>query len=105
MDVFPDDAPQHPGHVPKVFIQIEHTLLRDLFPAEGEQLTGERRGPLGGAFDFAKFRNGRVILGHAQQNHVAVTNDRQQHVIKVVSDASRKFAHSLHFERLLELAL
>ena len=55
-----DHPPKELLHLDDEGIEVDHLRLEDLFPAEGEQLPGERRGLL------ARFANQfRVLLSRA----------------------------------------
>ncbi len=83
-------------------IQVEHARLQHLAPAEGEELPGERGGPLARLLDLLGVTPEALVL-LAGDEELGVAADRGQEVVEVVCDAAREPADRLHLLRLAEL--
>ena len=85
---------------------VEHDDLgrQDLPAAEGEQLSGQRRGAIGGVEDLLDVGvQRRALQGLHQQLRVAA--NRGEQVVEVVRDAARQPADRLHLLRVTQLFL
>src|SRR2546425_258429 len=86
-------------------VQVEHPRGEDLPAAEGEQLAGERRGPLRGAENLLDVVAARVFAREILPHQLRVPPDRGQHVVEVVSHPARQLPHCFHLLRLEQLHL
>jgi len=104
-DVFPEDAPQHLGHVADHFIHIQLPRLHHLPAAERQQLAGQGGGPLRSLADLLRrprVNGGQPAVRH-QQRGMAV-NDRKD-IVEIVGHAAGKLADGFHLLRLPQLFL
>ena len=88
VDVLAEHAGQHPLERQHGGVEIEHLGHQQLSPAEGEQLPGQRRRPVGGATDAAGEpapRRARQPLGIER---LGVAADDLQQVVEVMGDAA-----------------
>ena len=85
-------------------IDVEHTRLEYLPPAEGEQLPGEGAGSLGGIDDGLDVRRAWVFAKLLErEQRLAV--DRRQQVVEVVGDAARELPDRVELLALAKLEL
>ena len=104
-DVLADQSVEHARRVVHDGIHLEVARLHRLAPAEGEQLPGERRRPLGRRDDVLE--NGAHVrrrqLGHERERGVAL--DDHEEIVEVVRDTAGELADRVHLLRLEELLL
>src|SRR3989441_6820067 len=81
-----------------LFRSVEHPRGEDLPAAEGEQLAGERRGPLRGAENLLDVVAARVFAREILPHQLRVPPDRGQHVVEVVSHPARQLPHCFRSE-------
>src|SRR2546425_735978 len=103
--VRPDQPAQHVVDACDHAVQVEHPRGEDLPAAEGEQLAGERRGPLRGAENLLDVVAARVFAREILPHQLRVPPDRGQHVVEVVSHPARQLPHCFHLLRLEQLHL
>jgi hypothetical protein len=81
-------------------IEVEDLRLKNLAPAEGEELLGDPRGPLRCAPDLVHvLADGFYQIG-ALEHVVGAAQDYRHHVIRFVRNAPRKLADRVHALRL-----
>ena len=93
-------------HAPEAddrFVHVEDARLEQLFPAEGEQLSGDGRGPFGGTPDLLDVQARGVIGGHLAEGELRIAADCRQRVVEVVRDAAREPADGFELLRLAQL--
>src|SRR5687768_8062359 len=84
-------------------VEVENLRFQDLLAAECQKLPRQRACPLTrflNLLDIAAERSSRLQLLEVQ---VAVTDDRGEEVVEIMSDASSEFSHRFHLLRLPEL--
>ena len=105
LDVFPDEALEHPLAIAKLHTDVDDLRLQDLLAAEGEELTREHRGPLRCRDDLLDVGPQHVVGRKLARDDPREAEDRGEHVVEVVRDATRELPDRLHLLRLLELLL
>ena len=86
-------------------VEVDDPRLQHLFPAEGEQLTGESRRPVRGPVDLQHVEPALVLVVDRPQQQLRVSDDGRQEVVEVVGDAAGELADGLHLLGLAELLL
>ncbi len=86
-------------------VQAHDARLDHLLPAEGEQLTSQRRGTIGGLADLLDIAPLGIVGPEVLQQQIAVARDHREQIIEVVRDPARQSPHGLHLLRLQELLL
>ena len=71
--------------------------------AEGEQLLGQRGGPLPGLPDFLRVFSERIAWRHAQLDVFTVADDDSQEIVEIMRDPAGQASHRFHLLRLAEL--
>ena len=103
--ILPDDAPQHLLDARDHGAQVHDPGRDHLLPAEGEQLAGERRGPVRRFAHLLDVLPLRIVPAQVLEQQVAVARDHREQVVEVVRDAASQSAHRLHLLRLHQLLL
>jgi hypothetical protein len=92
------------------FVQVEHLRLRLLGPRVGEQLPGQRRGPVGGVLQLVEILAdlaplGRAsFAGHLLVHERGVAGDDREQVVEVMGYPARQLAQAFQPLRLADLA-
>ena len=95
LDALAERAAQHLGHVLHLPAQIHHPGLQWLAAREGEQLAGQRRGPIGAMQGVLQPLRGLAVL-HLGGDQFEIAADHLQDVVEVVGDAAGQVANRLH---------
>jgi hypothetical protein len=104
LDVFADQTPQHPLHVLDGAVHVQYPGLQDLLAAEGEELLGQGRRPLGRLQDVVDIlAQARIVEPDPEE--LPVSGDDSQKVVEIVGNATRQTAHGLHLLGLEKLCL
>jgi hypothetical protein len=74
--------------------------FKDLSPAEGQQLPGQRGGACARRTDLLDVRAMGILDWKLVEQDLAVSEDAGQEVVEVVSDSACKLADRLHLLRL-----
>ena len=83
-----------------------HDLRHEHLPAaEGEQLAGQRRAPVGGADDLFEVGPTWIVGREVVRHEVGVAADREDEVVEVVRDAARELSDRFHLLGVAELRL
>ena len=94
LDVLAEGAFEHRGGVADHPVDLERLRVDDVAAGEGEQLPGERRGPLGRGADLTDVADGHRILDlPAEQRRVV--EDHAEQVVEVVGDPAGQLAQAL----------
>ena len=104
-NVLANDPLQHFAGDGDDFIKIKRFGLKDLAPAEGEQLTGEVGGAFGGFGNFDQAPGLIRIQRFLELEQGDVALDDGKEVVKIVGNAARQLAKRFHFLRLAKLLL
>ncbi len=103
LDVLAEHAGHHPLEREHGHVQIEHLGHEQLAAAEGEQLTGERGGPVGSRLDAAEESAARRGVGPLAAELLGVAADDLQQVVEVVRHAAGQAAEGADFLRAPQL--
>ena len=103
--VLADEAPEHLLDIGDEGVQVDHSRLHDLAPAEREELLRECGRPLRRLMDLLDVVAATVMLGKVRQQEIGVPADRGEDVVEVVRHAARQLPDRLHLLGLPELAL
>src|ERR1019366_7574186 len=103
LDVFSDQAAQHAFGLPDHRVEVDDAQLHDLAAAEGEQLIGQRGGPIRCFENLFRITAQRVQGRKLIQDHPVVACDYGEHIVEVVRHAAGQAAHGLHLLRLRQL--
>ena len=97
LHVFSQQAPEHRLHVLEQVVQIQHSWLQNLLPAEGQQLAGQACCALPGFVDLFQLFPERIVDPQFGERHYAVAIDHRQQVVEVVGHSARQASDRLHF--------
>ena len=104
-DVLADQASQHLLKLHDDRVQIQDLGLEDLLPAEGQELPGQRGGPLSGLSDLVDVPAHLVVAGETREQELGVAVDDRQQIVEVVGDAPRQSPDRLDLLGLPQLLL
>ncbi len=104
-DVLADKAVQHLLDGAHDGIQVEDDRLDDLAAAERQQLPRQLRRGLARLLNFKYVVAVRVRNFGVVEQQLAITQDRREHVVEIVGNASGKPSHRIHFLRALVVLL
>jgi hypothetical protein len=103
VDVLADQALQQIGRPRDQLVERHDLRLKHLLPAEREELTRQRGGPVGGLLDEQKVAaQGIGVLQSADRKLAAGPDDGEQ-VVEVMGDAARELADALHALSMAQL--
>jgi hypothetical protein len=105
LDVLSHQGLEHRIHIPYDRVQIQHAGLKDLLPAECQQLAGDTGSLLRGVVDEQQFGTHRMILAQPSEQDFTAPDDHRQQIVEIVSDASGETSHSFHLVRGLDFFL
>ena len=105
IDILPDQSPEHLGQIGDHRIQIQHSRLEHLLPAEGEQLVRQVGGPLGRPRNLLDGRAYRMFRVETSEHDVRPPHDDHEQVVEVVGHPAREMSHRFHLARLGQLIL
>ena len=105
LDVLADEASQHARHPVHDVVEIEDLGNERLFAAEGQELPGQRGGPLGRLPDLLRPCPRGDPGASPLEEDVAVAEDDREEVVEVVGHAAGQAADRLHLLGLAELLL
>src|ERR1700681_3239671 len=94
---------EHRLHAGDDRVDVQNLRLQDLFPAEREKLTSEARCSLTGFLDLEEILARRAVGGQLVQYQFAEPENRREHIVEVVCDATGKLAKRLQLMRLTQL--
>ena len=104
-DPLAHEPPQHAAHVAHDRVEVDLSRLHDLLAAEREELTDERRRPVGRAADLLDVVTARVDRGGVREQQLGAAEDGGEQVVEVVGDSARELADRLHLLGESELVL
>src|SRR6202022_391882 len=104
LDIFSDEAAEHLLEAADDVVNVHHSWLHHLLPAEREQLSSETGGTIRSRRNLLHVL---TVLTRTEPlyEHCAVAHDHREEVIEVVSDAARELSDGLHFGCLTNLRL
>ena len=103
--ILADQPPEHLAHLSDQVVQVEDPRLQHLPRAEGEELANQHLRARRRVPDDVQFLSFRGVGGRVEQEQLNGAENRREHVVEVVGDASREPPHGLQPLRLLELLL
>ena len=101
--MFSDQAVQHGFHAQEDGIDIQQARLKNLLPAEGQQLSGECGSPLGSFVDLFSVAACVAVSRQILEQKCGVAEDRGEQIVKVVRDTAGELPDRLHSLRLPQL--
>src|ERR1700681_3757961 len=102
-DVFADETAKHLLDVRHDRINTHRAHLKNLLPAEREELAGEGRGSSCSIAYLLNVTPHVFARAGVGQEHRAVTHDYGQQIVEIVGDAAGELTNSLHFLSLPKL--
>ena len=88
---------QHPAQAADYPVEVQHSGLEHLPPAESQELPEQRGREARGLGDLVKIVVARVPGGQAFAQEVGVCQHGPEQIVQVVGDAGRKLADRIHF--------
>ncbi len=86
-------------------VEVQYFRIKDLLPAEGQELAGQRGGALPRFLDLQAFLEQGVARRQALLENLAVADDHPQQIIKVMGDPAGELPNGFHFLSLAQLFL
>ncbi len=105
LDVFAEQRPEHLLRLSHHLVQIQNLGLRQLLPAEGEEVPRQLGSPFARRANLHQVGVILVIIRPLHQQQVAIAVDHGKQVIEIVRNAAGQPADALHFLRLQVLRL
>ena len=105
LNIFANQSLQHLVHVGDYVVQTERQRLQNLLASKGQQLPRQVRRAIAGLLDFFEVSPDRSITFDSLQRETAVTVDRGEQIVEVVSDAPRQLPDPFQLLRLSQLVL
>src|ERR1700756_845201 len=103
VDVLSDQPRKRFGNRADYRIQFHHAQLLRLFPAKGEQLTGQFSGAPCRLQDLLNLAFQWTIMRNRIESEFRVARDNGQQIVEVVSNPAGQAADGVHFLRLQQL--
>ncbi len=103
--ILADDPGEHALGPGQHIVGVDHLGRDDLLAREGQQLTGQVRGPLGGLDDLLDVGADLRALPQLLEDHVRIARDAGEQVVEVVGHATSELTDRLHLLRLPQLLL
>src|SRR5271166_4800554 len=102
-DIFADERAQQALHIGYDGVDVDDFEFEKLLAAEGEKLTGEGGGAIGGLLNGFGLGMQSIFGSELIEENFSVAADDHEQIVEVVSDASGETADGFHFLRLTEL--
>ncbi len=102
-DIFADERAQEALHIGDDGVHVDDLEFEKLLAAEGEKLTREGSGAIGGLLNGFGLDVQRVFGSELIEENFGIAADDHEQIVEVVSDASGETADGFHFLRLTEL--